>query len=100
MSSTDKFKKGNDVQKTNLHTLSTQAIIDSGSSYIVMPTRDWNTFTKYLYDDFGVKLHKFGPLKAFNCTPELFDKIPDIVVGIDGHDVTIPRDTYVYIDKG
>jgi len=61
-----------------------------------MPTRDFNTFSKYLKDDFDIELHNYASLKAFNCTMEQFSRMPDLVVGLYGQDVTIPRDTYVY----
>ena len=96
----DHFKVGKDVEKTNLHTMSKKVIIDSGSSYIVMPTRDFNTFTKYLTEDFGIELYPQATLKGFDCTLEQFERMPDLVFGIHGQDVTIPRDSYVYREKG
>jgi len=30
---------------------------------------------------------------------EQFSKMPDIVIGLDGNDITIPRDSYVYKGK-
>jgi hypothetical protein len=96
----DHFRVGKDVEKTNLHTMSDKVIVDSGSSYIVMPTRDFDTFTKYLAEDFGIELYKEATLKGFTCTMEQFERMPDLVFGLHGQDVTIPRDSYVYREKG
>jgi hypothetical protein len=63
---------------------------------MVMPHRDFNTFSKYLNEDFGIELYDLLELKAFNCTMELFKQMPDLVFGINGQDVTIPRDTYLF----
>jgi len=95
----DKFKKGNQVEKTSFNTLSKTLIVDSGSSYIVLPIRDMNTFRKYLWTDFDISTYKYGSLQAFNCTMEKFKSMPDLVIGINGHDITIPRDSYVYKQK-
>jgi len=61
-----------------------------------MPKRDFGTFTKYLNEDFGIELYDVKTLKAFNCTMEQFNQMPDLVFGINGQDVTIPRDTYLF----
>lgn len=66
-----------------------------------MPTRDYGLFIRYLRTAIGIeKLYAYGPLKAFHCDDELFQKMPDLVIGVNGHDVTIPRGTYIYQQHG
>ena len=60
-----------------------------------MPSPDFETI-KYFFDKgLGLPLQKFESVHTTPCTDDQFANMPDIEVGLNGHLVTIPKESWI-----
>ena len=70
-------------------------IVDSGTSYILMPARERDRFVKSLKDDKGILCEDEKlPICECNQYPEKND-FPDLKFTIDGQTYSMPADNYI-----
>lgn len=74
------------------------AILDSGTSYVLMPLDDRAALVKYFKDDFGldfVQSTASSQILKATCTSEQFDNLPDMKIQINQYIYTLPKKSYV-----
>ena len=68
-------------------------IVDSGTSYILMPQKERKKFVQYLYDDKGIKCEE-EDLPICECDINK-NQFPDLKFTIDGVSYVIPSENYI-----
>ena len=82
----------------NLQTESTMAIVDSGTSYLLMPEKDFNNLLKYLSSSNGMNfrpLSSNGMINYAACSYEEYLLLPDLEVQLNSYVYTMPRSSYI-----
>lgn len=89
MSTTNGIRLMGDLVLSNFKTgVDAKTIVDSGTSYILMPIAD----RKALTDHIGLKCWGTG---IVSCSFADYEKIPDLVFGIGGKQYVIPRESFI-----
>ena len=64
----------------NLHTKSTLAILDSGTSNLIMPIRDYKALLRKFKNDYNVDFEPFGAQAKCLCDEGLYATFPDLKI--------------------
>ncbi|CDW73902.1 eukaryotic aspartyl protease family protein [Stylonychia lemnae] len=79
-----------------LNKISNSAIVDSGSSYILLPEGDFQVFTKIISKDRSCYFDALGTkVYVCKCWMENYKDFPDIDIVIDDQKYVIPSSSYV-----
>ena len=84
---------------SDLATRSSIAILDSGTSYLLMPVEDFTSLLTMLTNDFGLEFQKYGGSSLYSapCFYSTYESLPDLQIQIDQYIYTMPRHTlFVY----
>ena len=72
-------------------------IVDSGTSYLLMPQYDLRNFVSYLSQETGLKcIFKVVPI--CDCSYEQFKQLPDLRFVIGGVSYHVPKESYLLFD--
>ena len=74
---------------------STQIVIDSGTSYMVMPAADFESIQYFFTNGLRLTLVEHKGFWRTECSFQQFQDMPNIEVGLNGHILTIPRESYI-----
>lgn len=77
-----------------------KAIVDSGTSYVMMPTPAYNRFMTHLMRHYGFKIFRYGSTATTECNEYTYRLFPDIRFTIDGVEYMLPRESYVTFHNG
>ena len=69
-----------------------KVIVDSGTSYLLMPTDDFRNFAQYFLDRTTCWIDSnMYNLFVCNCDANSYQEYPDLVITIDGHQYTLTK---------
>ena len=74
-------------------------IIDSGTSYFLMPTSDLILLRNSLRENIGILFTDFGAIQTGSCSSDQFNQIPDLRFSIDGTKYFLPKESYTAYDS-
>uniref|UniRef100_A0A7S3CSQ4 Peptidase A1 domain-containing protein n=1 Tax=Strombidium rassoulzadegani TaxID=1082188 RepID=A0A7S3CSQ4_9SPIT len=74
-------------------------IVDSGTSFLLMPKGELLAFLKFIQRKVGIDF-KLDVIPMGECTVEQYEQFPDLVMVIDGVQYTVPRESYLGIEMG
>lgn len=72
-------------------------IVDSGTSFLLMPYQDRAEFLEHLKEDFFCM--DYSTIPFCYCTDEQYELFPDMRLTIDGKNYYIPKENYVMKDS-
>jgi len=77
-------------------------MIDSGTSYLLMPETDRKAFVRSIERGLGLSCFLFTSLYVCPCSDRAstFDKFPDLHFVIGGSSYTLPRANYMLYEQG
>eukprot|EP00347_Sterkiella_histriomuscorum_P014563 403360402 len=83
-----------------LEVQSNVAIVDTGTSFLLMPSRDFEKFQKYFVEQMICGIDKTYSLFTCLCTPENIENFPDIKIQLGNNLYTMPKESYIQKSGG
>lgn len=81
-----------------IESTSTVAILDSGSSYILIPSADFYQYVTHVYKTLNLVFKRASPrttLTKAKCNADQARQMPDLVIKLDNQQFTIPSRSFV-----
>jgi len=76
------------------------AIVDTGTSYILMPQADFVQLTRYLQKENICGMDAYYNLFKCLCRPDSYEEFPDLKIQIDNNVYTLPKESYIIAVNG
>lgn len=77
------------------------AIIDSGTSYVVMPYKDFGLLLLFLEEyDLKFKEAIASQIMYATCSKKTYDDLPNLNIFIDNNHYVLPKESYIHREFG
>ena len=80
---------------TSLAVFENRVLIDTGSSYTVLPQRDFATVVSQMRKDSGIEFDTLNEQKIFTCTDEQVANLSPLLFKIENITYTLPVSAYL-----
>jgi hypothetical protein len=92
---------GAQIGNVTLDIQTSTAIVDTGTSYLLVPTQDFNKITQYFTSrDHLCGMDNRNSLFTCLCSEQLYENFPDIKIQLGNNKYTMPKESYIQFTGG